>query len=327
MIEIAAQLGPQVLQSVKLFEDRMHRLFRIDRSEPVFENMPLYHYTTGDNILNIIKPESTDLWSTHIGCLNDTAEVKYAMERIKNGIEQRKSGAKDARLNSFYDLVSVRLAEPKIEFFDQFVTCFSEIHDDLSQWRAYAGGEAGYAIMLDKQWLERCPLPNTFLIKVEYDSMRQSEIVEDALKTFEEIIANLCPQAGSLNLTIWLSDLADAFLQAASSIAAWIKHPAFKEEREWRLVHTFADEELSKLKFVQRRSAITTHLPLGFTSLHQVTTTKEGLGLPIVGILVGPCRYPTLSAVAVSKLLTQAGYEAPSSFCGVLSSQVPYRTL
>lgn len=27
-----------------------------------------------------------------------------------------------------------------------FVTCFSEEEDDLSQWRAYCGGENGYAI-------------------------------------------------------------------------------------------------------------------------------------------------------------------------------------
>ena len=41
------------------------------------------------------------------------------------------------------------LSNPGVEIASVFVTCLSERRDDLSQWRAYSGGEGGYAIQFD----------------------------------------------------------------------------------------------------------------------------------------------------------------------------------
>src|ERR1700732_5202949 len=52
--------------------------------------MHLYHYTTGDNLIRII--ESGKLWSTQITCLNDTAEVRYAVEELHRRVRARRAG-------------------------------------------------------------------------------------------------------------------------------------------------------------------------------------------------------------------------------------------
>ena len=47
----------------------------------------LYHYTRGETLIQII--ESGKLWSTQIGCLNDTAEVRYGLEGQRGRIRER----------------------------------------------------------------------------------------------------------------------------------------------------------------------------------------------------------------------------------------------
>jgi hypothetical protein len=41
---------------------------------------PIYHYTTGDNLIRII--DSGELWSTQAACMNDTKELIYVIERL-----------------------------------------------------------------------------------------------------------------------------------------------------------------------------------------------------------------------------------------------------
>ena len=48
---------------------------------------PLYHYTTGDNFIKIIK--SGELWSTQAACLNDTTELIYAIEQFRQSVRAR----------------------------------------------------------------------------------------------------------------------------------------------------------------------------------------------------------------------------------------------
>jgi hypothetical protein len=75
-----------------------------------------------------------------------------------------------------------------------------------------------------------------------------------------------------------------------------LKNPAFEAEKEWRLICTYRPLDPTKMIFRQRQSVMSRHLPLRL----------EGK-LPITGITVGPCRYPTLSRIAVNDLLQAYG--------------------
>src|SRR5215469_4117451 len=74
------------------------------------------------------------------------------------------------------------LTEPKISTEGRFLTCFSEDGDDLSQWRAYGGGEGGYALQFDSLFLRNLPPPvTTILGKVEHDRSNQDRFLQTVL--------------------------------------------------------------------------------------------------------------------------------------------------
>jgi hypothetical protein len=60
---------------------------------------PLYHYTTGENLVRII--ESQELWCTQISCLNDTMEFTYAVEELQKRVRARMLEEHDSKLNPF----------------------------------------------------------------------------------------------------------------------------------------------------------------------------------------------------------------------------------
>jgi hypothetical protein len=47
--------------------------------------------------------------------------------------------------------------------------------------------------------------------------------------------------------------------------------------------------------------------------------------LPLIGVLVGPCRHPALSRVAVNDLLNKAGYDL--NVVNVELTEAPYRMI
>jgi hypothetical protein len=123
----------------------------------------LYHYTRGETLIQII--ESGKLWSTQIGCLNDTAEVRYGLEGLRRRIrERRETAPAGPEIETLLRRLDQVLSDPQLETAPAFVTCFSILGDDLAQWRAYSGGEGGYAIRFDPQKLAKSGLSNEILL-------------------------------------------------------------------------------------------------------------------------------------------------------------------
>lgn len=118
---------------------------------------PLYHYTSGENLIRII--ESSELWSTQIACLNDTAEIRYGIEELLRRVRERRTAAGRVELEVLFRCLEEVLSAPQLEKAGVFVSCFSEQRDDLSQWRAYSGGEGGYAIRFDQLKLRESVYP------------------------------------------------------------------------------------------------------------------------------------------------------------------------
>lgn len=64
-----------------------------------------------------------------------------------------------------------------------FVACFTEYGDDLSQWRAYGGGEGGYSIEFDSAILRTMSQQQVAMLgQVEYDEAKQDAFFDDFLK-------------------------------------------------------------------------------------------------------------------------------------------------
>jgi hypothetical protein len=109
----------------------------------------LWHYTDGSALLKIF--DTMSIFSTQLSCLNDTTELRYAsrlFQEALTGLRRMIEG--DGTTADFLDR-ALNYFKENPEFPTQtvagyFVTCFSDERDDLSQWRAYGGGENGYAI-------------------------------------------------------------------------------------------------------------------------------------------------------------------------------------
>jgi hypothetical protein len=274
---------------------------------------PLYHYTSGENLIRII--ESSELWSTQTACLNDTLEIRYGIEELRSRVGQRRMATKEPALGVLFDRLDEVLSAPHLEGAGVFVSCFSEQQDDLSQWRAYTAGEGGYAIRFDQFKLRQGGGPSEVLLfRVEYDLQKQGVILNDMVAHAEQYYSECEGRKRAPNPQEWAREFVAFYLFEIEILFVCLKHPAFAAEREWRLVNYYRPEDPTPLKFRQRTSMMSRHLPLRLSK-----------PLPISGVMIGPCRYPELSRVAVSDLLQTYGYT--SAIPNVQLSGIPFRAI
>jgi hypothetical protein len=272
---------------------------------------PLYHYTTGENLIKII--ETGELWSTQAACMNDSKELIYAVERLAERAKVRRDAAADERLVPLWRAVDDLITNPDATGAPIFLTCFSERDDDLSQWRAYASGEGGYSIGFDAKKLRDLGTPNeVFLFPSDYCESRQNRLLDDIIKWLVDIYLAPLGSTSRPPDNDWAQEFVYFWLTNVSSFAVGMKHRAFQAEQEWRLFQYCRPEEAGKFQFRQRSSFMSRHLPL-----------RIATPLPIVSVRVGPCRHPELSRIAVGDLLLKQGY-SPATV-PVKLSEVPHR--
>jgi hypothetical protein len=272
---------------------------------------PLYHYTTGENLIHIL--QGSELWATQISCLNDTKEVIYAAEELRSRVKARRAAVNDPKIVPLFQHMEEALSEVGVEASPTFVACLSAHKDDLSQWRAYSGGEGGYAIQFDaKKLRENAQKQGIYLVRVEYQSNNHGILLDDLLRYAENLFLACEGAANASSEDEWSREYVNFWLWNASFYAPLLKHPKFESEQEWRLVYNLAPDDVVRMQFRQRQSMMSRHIPLRLTK-----------PLPITGVIVGPCRHPPLSRVSVGTLLQVAGYDPQAM--KVELSEVPFR--
>jgi Protein of unknown function (DUF2971) len=275
---------------------------------------PLFHYTTGENLIRII--ESQELWSTQASCLNDMSELLYAATKLREKVIARFAASRDPNITPFLkhlDLFLLSQSHSLVARSAIFVSCLSESRDDLSQWRAYSGGEGGYAIQLDsaKLLLDEKD-PEVRLVRVEYNTDRHDSMFDDALGWGERSFMELEGASRAEDKKAWADEFVQCYVWSLGYLAACLKHPKFAGEKEWRLIYVLRPDGVERMQFRQRQSMMSRHVPL-----------RLAKPLPITGVVVGPCRHPELSSVAVNDLLSKKGYDLAA--VKVHITDVPYR--
>ena len=69
------------------------------------------------------------------------------------------------------------------------MTCFSEVEDDLSQWRGYGGGECGYALGFRFEGDLGVVLkarPGSLFVPMNYDDAKHQFLAGDVLRIAEQ---------------------------------------------------------------------------------------------------------------------------------------------
>ncbi len=277
----------------------------------------IWHYTTGDALLSIVR--SGTIYATQVACLNDSSEVRYGEDLLKQAflhIQTKESLPLEEA--SFLEQVLKPSAGDGTTnpTSDWFVSCFSKEKDDLSQWRAYSGGENGYAIGFIVGAFFR---PHNLVVRVNYDEDEHrataQTIAEATLQFYRE---GLQTRSGK-EAKSWPTEFLQEWSIWTGKLAPMVKDPAFHGEKEYRIIHQYQGFELSKLSFRQKQSLMSLHLPLVFPPPEWAIQSNR---LPIMEVMVGPSRHKDISRVSAELFMRQNGYSNVS----VTISKAPFQT-
>lgn len=215
-----------------------------------------WHYTDAGGLIGILR--NKELWASSLGYLNDSAEVAFGLEVLKDALERYSSGRSPWPSG-------IPVARSPL---DVYSVSFSTEGDLLSQWRGYAGGR-GYALGFELAKLvhiSRGPGDHS----VEPYAVRYGSEAEQ--KVLEELTMRALSNGGELS-----DDDARFLLRNLPRY----KHQSFAEEREWRLA--ILDAEPSKVDFRVREGRLLPYLPVA-VPVDALTHVRLGPGATLADV-------------------------------------------
>lgn len=290
-------------------------------------NGKFVHYTSAEVGASIIKNAS--VWMRNTMTMNDFSEVEHGLHCIKHvwNIDEGR------RLRAAIDEIHPGESDEAANLFDAwlpdmrsntYITCVSEHppeeneHGRLSMWRAY-GGRSGVALVMNtdpfasssnslKAYSSPVMYANEHQIGQRFDRMvERIGYHRELLKTLspEELRANLftCLRFGVL----------------------CTKHPAFKEEMEWRVVYS---PNLEKSPIITSSVQTVRGIPQIIKMIPLIHDPDNGLYSADVKslidrVIIGPTEDGAAVWAAFVRLLEEAGVE--SAHERVHLSRIPLR--
>ncbi|AWN73451.1 DUF2971 domain-containing protein [Legionella anisa] len=270
----------------------------------------LYHYTSLGPFTKIIETKS--LWATDINYFSDTSELIYFRDLCLARVREIKSSNPS-------DLIIEQLEDWITQHFNRghgiYIVCFSAKGNLLSQWRAYSKESKGISIGFSASRIIKQVTEKQFLIgKCIYNRDDQKEIIKkviDSLVSNAEIKGIDTKKHPTQSYHSAFEELLDVMLQ----IAALIKHPAFSEEDEWRVVskvyNTYLIEEL---KYREGSSFLIPYLEF------QLPSSRDR-AIEIEMVILGPSKNENRSMRSVSNFLA---LKKSNPRNGILNGRIPY---
>ena len=293
----------------------------------------LAYYTTTDTAQKIL--ENQEIWMRNTTAMNDYREVQYGITMINRlfntpqslddeplytvgkRLRESLSGIFHEKGRNIFDEVLNKFCQEQSSWlFNTYIACFTE-HDmeadklgRLSMWRAY-GGNNGVALvfnqgcrfqMYDNSRISLTPVAylDDIDFATEVDNLT-NQIIEN-----REFLQNID--------TMVLQGYLISLLRFA---IVSIKHPGFREEREWRLVAHGTDldcEAVTVKGIVQPISSF--KLQLNDSSLFDV----------LHHIIIGPTPYDNVIHKAIVKIL-QSKCNISDAESRIFHSYIPYRQI
>ncbi|WP_459614381.1 DUF2971 domain-containing protein [Bordetella sp. 2513F-2] len=198
------------------------------------------HYTTAETGFKIL--DSGHIFLRNSSLMNDFSEVRHgcdclvraldgpAGERLKAALSDINPGLPRALESSLHDHLEQVLSQTYLMSISEHLD-----HEDefgrLSMWRAYAP-ENGIAFVLNNR-----PFVTPSNALGAYTSPVLYTMPDDRQPAFEEVVSSIerhIEILRQLGGTLVLRLLIHAFRFAVQST----KHPAFREEREWRVIYS-----------------------------------------------------------------------------------------
>lgn len=273
----------------------------------------LYHYSGVGSLMGMAATKS--LWASNVYYMNDSTEIVHACNVLENVLRTRLAFGNPASsetefLKQFQNWVN----SCRSTTYDLFVFSLSEEPSILSQWRSYTPHGKGVSIGFPQNLLTSImQKSNLRIAKCIYDNHEQEEIlgglVEKLLITFRQdestIDLTKAPQSQSYHPYL------ESFRSDVLQVLAIIKHKAFEEEKEWRLISEYYPmHTIPSIKFREGASMLVPYIeiPLGESKPY------------FEKIILGPSPHQNLSMSALSKFLSN------QNLCGHTENcTIPYR--
>ncbi len=308
------ELNPPPIPTVMAGVEIVHRtISEFVASNFKLPNETLWHYSRAIGCHGIISTDSIRLHS--IRFMNDSRELLHAIEIIRTAARgySRFHQEPEAQLILQQLLAFLEVADdgfvPSI-----FVACLSEKSNDLNQWRAYTGPGQGYSLGFDGRALFHTLTPNGSLLKVIYDQQEQLRLLFDLIGRLIMVFIGM--ERGGCNSDDEVrrdnaATLIREFFGRAADFILGMKHEAFREEAEWRLV--CYNPLLTEVRYLAKEQLISPY----------VEARVLGSRLPMTEIMVGPGSLRDANIRVLRSLLNQRGYLETK----IGRSDIPYRVI
>lgn len=291
--------------------------------------------------------ENHVLWASASSFMNDRQEMATGLQLFSDLMKNHSHEVDEQVRENFTYMVRSAL---NVDRHRTYIACASREPDSLTMWRNYTGGEVGFAVALDtsrrlrmrrqrpltQQHLESSGFhdgesaalirgwandgsPGFHWADSIYDLSAQRKSVLESLRTIEQTaLARATGRRGSHHEL--------EAMHEATQLVARLKHPAFRDEAEVRVVCTAPmHADVTFLKHRSSRFGPVPYIELGIPldSTKAVVDHPEPMeNLPIIGIAVGPAPYQEEAFVGVRELLRTLGRED----IPVVRSQIPFRS-
>ena len=273
----------------------------------------LYHYTGIGALLSIA--ESNSLWASNIYYLNDSKEIVHACEIFQLVLSKSLEGrAGDPDEGVFLNQLGAWVETCKRNHFNIFVFSLSEYSSLLSQWRSYTPHGKGVSIGISKETISDVVERHNLRIgKCLYELADQGEVVGSLINkmilTFRQNSSEI--DVSNKNPSSCYREFLEQFRGDVLQVLALIKHKAFKEEQEWRLISPYYEKYITPdIKYREGASMLVPYIELDLGNKKPFFER----------VMLGPSTYPELSMTALGMFLSNKGICNSTGNC-----LIPYR--
>lgn len=227
-------------------------------------NNLVFYYCNVSTALNILQKH--EIWMTSIRNLNDGNEAVGVYKMLFNLLEKYDE---ENSLSAMFEFArnpgAIQLYETPLGAYPEYIACFSENSDSVSQWISYADNGQGIAIGFDETAFEQI-VSGKELTYQSVTYVSEKELQKYIPELYEYLSANFCDNG------FQMMEIAMEKIKQIYPFGINLKTIHYASESEKRIIYKYPEKienlpegwEIKKIKAYPKSNMINTCIPLSF---------------------------------------------------------------